>query len=213
MLLASVIVDRARTSLIDPRAVHWTDAELFDYLSAAQLAVVQLKPGAYTVSGFISLIAGVMQSLPTGQGLQLLDIYHNESGAVCTQVGGEVLSEMNRQWVAATPAVDAEHWMADVRDPRRFRVFPPNTGSGRVMALYSGFPTRVDASTGSVITIPDSYDMPLWASVMAQALAKNSRRQDLGKSQIFFSIFTGLITGRIKANEVNAPKLDVAERV
>jgi hypothetical protein len=211
MLQASVIVDRARISLIDPREVHWSDAELYDYLSAGQRAVVQLKPSAYTITELVSLAAGVVQNLPS-EGLQLFDIYFNASGAGITQVGREVLTEMLPQWAVATQTVDAEHWMSDARDPRRFLVYPPNTGAGSVMAHYAAYPPTVDISTGSVLVIPESYDMALWASVMAQALAKNSRRQDLGKSQIFFSIFTGLVTGRMQAKEINAPRLDVQER-
>lgn len=212
MLLASVIVDRARTSLIDPRAAHWTDAELYDYLSAAQRAVCQLKPSAYTVTGEISLVAGVVQELDRDVGLQIFDVLYNVGGRACTQTGRELLTEMNPQWTMATPDAEVENWMSDARDPRRFLVFPPNDGTGRVMAMYGAYPPAVDASTGSVLVIPETYDMALWASVMGQALAKNSRRQDLGKSQAFFSIFTGLVTGRMQAKEVNAPRLDVAER-
>ena len=122
------------------------------------------------------------------------------------------MTEMNPQWVMATADDEVENWMADARDPRRFLVFPPNTGAGRVMALFGAYPPAVDISTGSVLVVPETYDMALWASVMGQALAKNSRRQDLTKSQAFFSIFTGLVTGRMQAKEVAAPRLDVAER-
>lgn len=212
MLQASVIVDRARTSLIDPREVHWSDAELYDYLSAAQRAVCQLKPSAYTVTELISLAAGVVQQLDPNRALQLFDIYFNESGRACTQVGRELLSEMLPQWAANTASDEVENWMADARTPRDFLVFPPNTGAGRVMANFGAYPPTVDISTGSVLVIPDTFDMALWASVMGQALAKNSRRQDLAKSQAFFSIFGGLVTGRMQAKEVAAPRLDVAER-
>lgn len=211
MLLASVIVNRARTTLIDPSAVHWSEVELYDYLTAAQRAVCQLKPSAYTVTELISLVAGVMQTLDPNIGSQLLDIYFNNGGAGVTHVGREVLTEMNPQWTIATASDEVENWMSDVRDPRRFLVFPPNTGAGRVMAMYAAYPPAVDISTGSSLVIADTFDMALWANVMGQALAKNSRRQDLTKSQAFFSIFSGLVTGRLKAEQVVAPKLDVAE--
>lgn len=211
MLLASVIVDRARISLIDPRAVHWSDVELYDYLSAAQRAVCQLKPSAYTVTEEIALVAGVVQTVDPNIASQILDIYFNIGGRGVTHVGRELLTEMVPQWPVSTADVEVENWMADVRDPRRFMVFPPNTGAGRVMAMYAAYPPAVDVSTGSSLVIADTFDMALWANVMGQALAKNTRRQDLAKSGIFFSIFNGLVTGRLKAEAVNAPKLDVAE--
>lgn len=210
-MLASVIVNRARESLIDPRAVHWSEAELYDYASAAQRAVCNLKPSAYTITTDIPLVAGVAQHIPAN-GLQLFDIYANTSGEGCRQTGRELLTEMFPQWARATQSSDIEDWMSDARTPRDFLVFPPNDGTGSVLANYGAIPPAVDVSTGSSFVVPDSFDMALWASVMGQALAKNSRRQDLAKSQVFFNIFTGLVSGRMKANEINAPRLDVAER-
>ena len=61
---AGVVVTRARATLLDPNGVYWPDGELYDYLSAAQTAVVNLKPDAYAQTVFVSLVPGVLQAIP-----------------------------------------------------------------------------------------------------------------------------------------------------
>ena len=209
-MLASVIIDRARTTLIDPDAVTWSDDELLDYLSAAQRAICQIKTDAYTIKDFIPLVSGVSQELPDN-GLQLLDVYRNASGTTINQVGRELLNNANRQWVSATPDADVDEFMTDERDPRRFMVSPPNNGSGSIEVLYGAIPPELTGTGGSIV-VKDTYDMALWAMTVSQALAKNGKRQDLSKSQQFMQLFFQLVTGRTQSQRLYAPKLELPEQ-
>ena len=182
-MLASVIVDGARLTLIDAQKVTWSDAELLGYLNEGRRHVPFLKADALPVRANVSLVAGTLQSIPAG-GVALLDITHNvASGKACTPVDLEMLQVAARAWYAATQEVDVANWAADTRDPRRFLVIPPNNGAGQVAVLYGSVPAAVGLSDD--IVYPDTYQHALTCFVLSRAYAKNSRRQDLGKAQQF----------------------------
>src|SRR5512137_2435982 len=95
-LLASVVIDRVRKTLVDPNAVGWSDAELYDYLSAAESAVCNAKPDAYTKVEGLPMVAGAIQALPS-DGISLLALYYNVAdGSIVTQVGLELQNQSNR---------------------------------------------------------------------------------------------------------------------
>jgi hypothetical protein len=209
-LAASVIVDRARRTLLDPApGVTWTDADLLDYLSAAQNAVCQIKADAYPLRATVALAAGVAQALPS-DALSLLDIYFNGNGATVNEIGRSLLNNV-AAWPAATPRPVVTDWMSDQRDPRRFFVNPPNDGSGSLFLLYGAIPPRI-ANVSTNIALPDTYENALWAYMIALAYAENTTRQDLTKSQQWLTFFNALVVGRGQTQKINAPDLRLAER-
>ena len=68
-------------------------------------------------------------------------------------------------------------------------------------------PTRL-AATSSAIGIPDWYETALWAFVVASAYAKNSKRQDLAKTQQFMAMFSQNVLGNTAAERTTAPAAD-----
>lgn len=211
-LLASVIVNRVRNTLVDPNGTGWDDAELYDYLSAAESAVCNAKPDAYTVMDDLPLTAGVVQALPA-DAIQLFSLYFNTvSGAICTQVGVELQNQANRAWPANPMQADVEEYMTDARNPRRFLVNPPNDGTGTVMAFYGAEPPPFDSAAPSqALNIPDTYQTALWAYVCALAYAKNTKRQDVVKSNAMLGLFNQLLGLRTVGQQVTQPVLSNTE--
>jgi hypothetical protein len=205
-MLASVIVNACRVTLIDAQAATWSDDELLGYLNEARRTVVLLKPDAYTVREYLALVAGTKQQLPAG-GVAILDCGDNEAtGRVATLVDRELLDHMNRFWPAATPESGVMHWCADPRDPRRFDVAPPNDGTGSLEVLYGMTPAAV--ALGEEIGLLDVYQYPLECFTLARAYAKNTKRQDLGKSGGYMQEFRQSLGLKSVAQVAVAPKVN-----
>lgn len=204
-MLASVIVNACRVTLIDSAAATWSDAELLGYLMEGQRQVCFLKPDAYTQRDYVDLAAGVKQALPAN-GIAILDVGDNEvSGRACTLVDKEMLDHSNRFWPAGTQEVDAQHWAADPRDPRRFDVTPPNTGTGSLEVLYGAY--TPDTELGVDITLNDSYQFALECFVLHRAYAKNSKKQDLAKAGAYLETFKQALGIKSAGQVAVAPKV------
>ena len=181
-LLVSALIVNYRRILLDPSpGVTWFDPALLAMVNQAERAICAVKPEAYTIKGSIPMVAGTHQTIPA-QGTAILDIYENAVGKRrVSQVNRALLDASNRFWPDATTEVPVQHWTADPRDPTRFEVTPPNDGTGAVIALYGTTPTPI-AGVGNAINLPDIYEMPIQAFVLAKAYAENTVRQDLTKS-------------------------------
>lgn len=200
---AGVVIARARATLLDPAGVYWPDAELYDYLSAAQTAVVSLKPDAYALTAMVTLVAGVLQSIPD-DGAQLLDVVRNADGTAIRQIDREALSHANQAWAGVAPQAQVLHYMPDPRNPLRFHVFPPSDGSSSVELVYAGVPPRVAGATDA-LALPAVYETALHAYVCALAFAKNTDRGDLTRYQALMAQFYQLVSSRSQAQVAEAP--------
>ena len=199
---AGVVGTRVRATLLDSGGVYWPDAELYDYLSAAQTAVVNLKPDAYAQTVFVSLVPGVLQSIPS-DGSQLLDVVRNADGTAIRQIDRNALSHANQSW-ASGGQTEVLHFMPDPRNPLRFHVFPPSDGTSSVEVVYAGTPPRV-TQAGDSLALADVYESALHAYVCALAFAKNTDRGDLAKYQGFMGQFYQLVSGKSQAQVAEAP--------
>lgn len=211
-LLASVIIDRVRATLVDPNGVGWSDDELYDYLSAAESAVCNAKPDAYTKLESVGLVAGPVQSLPD-DAIQLFAVYYNTSdGSVINQVGIDLLNRATPAWPGSVMADIVEEYMTDERRPSGFLVNPPNDGTGAVMAFYGAEPPAFAVGSPSqVIHVKDSHQTALWAYTCSLAYAKNTKRADVVKSNNMMAMFNQLLGLRAAGQKASAPKLDNTE--
>ena len=146
-------------------------------------------------------------------GVSLMSVFHNTvSKQAVNQVGLELQNQAARGWVGYTPETDVVEYMTDVRMPRRFFVNPPNNGAGNVTALYGAVPDQVTvANAADPIPFVDIYQNPLWAATLAFAYAKNSKRQDVAKSQFYLQMANQMLGLREQSKIAVAPKLDNAE--
>lgn len=182
-IVAQAIVDQVRADLVDDDGVTWSDGDLLDDLNEAQRTIVLVKNDAYTVTEYIGLTDGTIQSLPVG-GIVLVDILENEvSKRRATQVDLELLDETNRFWPAGEESVDVIHYCFDPRDKAQYRVYPPNNGYGSVAASYSRVPE--DCSYGDPITLNDQYQPIIKMMMMSLAYRRNTQRQDLAKTESY----------------------------
>lgn len=205
-MLASDILTPARHTLLDASGVAWTDAELIAYLNEAIRDSVAAKPDIYPVSGEIRLVAGIVQSLPTG-GVLLIDITHNtDTGRTVSVVDLPLLQEANRFWPAATQQAEVENFAVDPRTPRKFLVSPPNNGAGQVYGTYGGAPATLTA-LGDTFPLLDIYQPAITAYVIGRAYAKNSKRQDLAKAAAYRQQWAQALGAKSVATTTTVPRV------
>jgi hypothetical protein len=182
-LVAQDIADQVRADLVDEDAVTWTEGDLLEDLNEAMRTIVLVKNDAYTVTEYILLTDGTVQTLPLG-GISLVDILENEaSKRRTTQVDLELLDETSRFWPAGDESVDVIHYCFDPRDKTQYRVYPPNSGYGSVLASYSRVPESI--GYGDVIPLGDQYEPVIKAIMMSLAYRRNTQRQDTVKSDAY----------------------------
>jgi hypothetical protein len=210
-ILVSTLIARVAKTLLDDSMVGWSEDELYDYFNAAQSAVVNAKPDAHTTLDSIPLAAGVLQQMP-GDCVSILAIYHNTTGEIVNQVGRDLLNQSNKRWPQRTQEAVVEEYVVEQNDPTRFLVNPPNDGTGSLEILYGSEPPAVaPGSPSDVMALPDTYQNAVWAYVLALAYAKNSKRQDLGKSGQYLGMFREFVGMRAVAQSAQSPKLDNTE--
>lgn len=208
---AGVIINRAATTLLDLSHTAWTQAELFDYLTAAQRIVCQLKADAYTKLASVPLVAGVDQVLPA-DGISVVSAYRNTtSKRAVKQVGLDNMNAANPNWAAETRQREVREVIADQRQPFRFQVYPPNDGTGALDMVYGAAPPAIAALT-DVISVADTYEPALWQGVLFGAYSKNSRQQDLTKAAAALQAMNAMVTGKTATIKLNAPDLKQSEQ-
>ncbi|PNW65650.1 UNVERIFIED_CONTAM: hypothetical protein BEN50_21755 [Euhalothece sp. KZN 001] len=170
------VLTRARRTLHDSDSVRWPLPELFDYTNDAVREVALVKPSAVTRVVELSLVAGVVQSIPD-QYHHLLKVTRNlKSGdsspqgragaAAVTEIASlSVLDETLPNWsdIEAYPArKQLDHAHRDAYDPRVFYTVPANDGTGLVEAKVAEIPEDVAAPDNPTdISSYDGLDVPL----------------------------------------------------
>ncbi len=202
-ILASVILDSVSTILLDTAKRTWSESELLGYLNEALRATAFVKPDMYPVQTFVTPTAGVLQTLPT-DGVAILDITRNASGRVVTQVDEGLLEEANRFWPGATQQPVVEHFTADPRNPRRYRLFPPNDGAGSIELLYGATPPNLSYAAEDV-PVPESYQTALTNFILSRAYSKNSKKQDLSKASYYMQQWAALLGLKSQGQVAVAP--------
>lgn len=184
-LVVSDMISSMRGILLDPTpGVTWLDADFLAYFNEAERAIVNVKHEAVPVRGAIPMAAGSEQVLPAG-GLCIMDLYTNAvSGRRCWLVNRELMDAASSNFPTGAADVDVQEWMKDDRDPTRFTVVPPNTGSGSVVALYGSVPTPI-ANVAATINVGDIYESIIKAFVLSECYQKSSLRQDLAKAAAY----------------------------
>ncbi len=200
---ASVILDSVSTTLLDTARRTWGFDELLGYLNEALRTTAFAKPDTYVVQDFVTLDAGLFQTLPDG-GIALINITRNAGGRVVTQVEADLLEEANRFWPAATQQTQVEHYTSDPRNPRRYQVFPPNNGSGNIEVIYGAVPPEITMNTGE-IPVPDSYQNALTNFTLSKCYAKNSKKQDLSKASYYMQQWGAMLGLKSQAQIAVAP--------
>lgn len=194
-ILASTIIADAAYDLHDAGHVHWTQAELLDYLNQAQRAICNRQPSAFSATQDLALVGGVTQTLPADAVLLL---------RANTNVGGDVVHKYDRAsldaevpgWRNAAANAIVEGYMYDISIPRQFEVTPPQpvVAPGSLEVTVAKTPTNV-AAVGNVITLDDSYEPAIAAFILFKALAKEGATQVLPKAEAYYQQFVNTLRG------------------
>lgn len=203
-------IAKARADLVDGNSATWSDDDLLECLNEAIRATCQVRPDAYVVTANVSLVAGTIQNLPTGA-TSLFDLLENVAAPQrrITQVDQSLLDETYRFWPGSTPQVYVQHFTADPRDKLQFRVYPPNDGTGEVVASYGAVPDPVTSS--DVIPLGDQYEPALYARMLGAAYRKDTQRRDLTKTAQYMQQWGQLLGLGAQADRAVAPKVSVSE--
>lgn len=183
-MLASDITTRAARILFDVTKVRWTSAELLDYVSDGQRAVVLVRPDSNAQNAVVQLVGGTRQALPTG-GITLLRVNRNMGttgavpGAAVRETSRVSLDNEIPDWHYARPSTTLEHYVFDPIDPTRWYAYPCVTGALGSPAncyaeiVYSATPAPVTAE-GQVLALGDQYINPLLDWTLYRAYSKDA---------------------------------------
>lgn len=196
MTTAQAIVDRARATLIDAAKVTWTDAELLGYLNAGIAQACGTLLDLYVKAAMVALVAGVRQALPA-DGIVLFDITRNAAGGAITQAAMSEFQRTKDDWPGDAQAV-VRYFFYDHRAPTSFLVWPAAVAAAQVELLYAAIPAAV--ALADPIPINPAFDTALWAYITGLAFSKNTKRQDMGKTTTFLSLFNGILDTWKKGN-------------
>ena len=171
------IVDDAEDILHDTGNDRWTAIRLARWGAYAETAICLRKPDAYVKNESFVLVAGTRQSIA---GTVLMDIVRNmgtdgsTEGAVITKVEKAAMDAIDPDWHTATASATIKHWMHDLRDPKKFYVYPqqPSSGFGYVDAIWSEAPASI--GVGDNITLDDIYRAIILDYILFRAYAKDA---------------------------------------
>ncbi|WP_018865125.1 DUF6682 family protein [Thioalkalivibrio sp. ARh3] len=199
---ASVIVNRAAQMLLDESGRVWPPEQLLGHLSAAQRAVVKIKPQALTETTVMQLQPGAKQEAP---GLILHRVTRNMGtdgktpGRAVRRVDEAMLTRFNPNWAADRNARDSvQHWMRNDQEPHVFYVDPPNTGNGHVEVNYAAAPAELSSETDE-LALSDDWEPALTHYVISAALGQETDGQSWQASQMHHERFLQLVTGSAEA--------------
>ena len=211
-ITASVVLDQAASLLLDTAHRTWSADELLDFLNEAMRTTAGAKADFYTVQDeAFALAVGILQTLP-GDGVAVMNVLRNSDatgGRILTQVDEALLDESARFWPAATRVLQIEHYTADPRNPRRFKVFPPAALGAAVEILYTATPPQI-MYPAETLPVSEVYQSPLVDFVLSKAYSKNSKRQDLTKASGFMAQWGQKLGLKANAQAAIAPKVAVS---
>ena len=212
---AQSVLLRAATTLQDPEGVRWPATELVDYINEGQRALVSKRPDLKAARVVFTPAQGALQDLPASAML-LMDVPSNATGRkrAMTKVDLGVLEATQRDWQSMPEAVEFSHFMYDLREPRKFFLYPPARATGAaVTLLVSLYPTNVTATGASFSTasgdldLPDEFATAVLHYVLFRAYSKDAEFG--GNAQLAMNhlqLFNAAIGEQLQSSAIVAPK-------
>jgi len=171
-LTAKNILDRASMIIQDLTNVRWPETEILNWLNDSRRELAVVRPDIYSTMATKALTAGAKQDLPA-DGLRLMDIPRNTSGAAITVTQRGFLDQQNPGWHQMAGSSTVKHFMVDERNPSTFWVYPPATSGASVEVIYQKAPT--DYTTSSTLTAYEElYGGAMVDYVCYRAFSKDS---------------------------------------
>lgn len=197
--LADAFMTGVQSTLLDPNERYWTQTDLLGYYNLFVTVAIGEKPDALTQTATFSVAAGVDQILPA-DGVQFIRAPANVSGEGIIQVTPEAMQDADPSWYMQPQTSVVKHVIVDERDPLKFRVYPPNDGTGSIWVTYAYAPNDATAFTDN-FTLTEAYREPARNAVLAMAYAKNTDRGDVQKSAYYYGLLDKRISQKIQAQQ------------
>lgn len=145
------ILDRAATIIQDETGTRWPSDELLKWLNDGQREIVLLKPDSYAQNTYEDASGGTKQEVPAN-GVALIDVIRNmdtgdNPGRAIRLEKRRVLDEQRPDWHTESSSNESKLFMFDERDPKRFFVYPPHSGTGKFNIVYAAAPPDVGPSS------------------------------------------------------------------
>lgn len=198
------IATRARLVVNDVAGTRWSDAEILDWVNAAEAAIVAMEPPAYVVTETFALVEGTKQALPS-LGVSLVDIVRNMGtdgttpGDVVDSIDRKMLDSLKPGWHGDTGVATVDLFIHDPRDPTKFYVYPPQPSSsfGYVEVEYSKMPP--DLTTGDLtdpLNLREVYQEAILNYLLFRMYSKEAKEGNGALAKDYFQAFIGAIGAR-----------------
>lgn len=222
-LTAASIMTLVGRNLSDEDAVRWTLPELCGWINEAVKAIILAKPSACASQIALSLQAGTLQAIGTGN-LALLRLVRNLTSAGPPRVGGRIITPTSRETLDAQEPYwhdpskvryrkEARQFVYDEENPLNFYVYPGNDGTGLVEALVSKLPTAIAASGDPALLasyeqdvgLQELYQPPILDYVLFRALSKDDTVANATGATMHYQAFATAIGLKIQVEGSNSP--------
>lgn len=209
-ILASSVIDKASTLLLDPSNVRWTRAELLGWLNDGQRQISLMAPQTTNKVATIQLAAGTRQSIPS-DGWRLLDVMRymgtngTTPGRAVRLISRELIDAYNPHWHSDTRTNAPQNFLFDEQDQTAFYVYPPNTGNGYLQINYAPVNEEI-TDEADPIAINDIYQTPLLDYILYRACSKDAEyAPGLQLAGGYLTTFMAAFQQREKVDKDNSP--------
>lgn len=204
-MLAEKVLDLARAALNDTDDVQFTLDTKIQHLNQGQLWIADLKSDSCAVTESVQLVAGTLQTLPTG-GLRFLRLVRVRGstategpGAVIRAADLDTMDRMYPDWHETKASRIPKNYLYDPRRKTEYYVWPPIPASPDVYVelQYVPSPTEVPLSTDSpaydndyhTIGIPDDFVQGLVDYVAWRLYLRHDDAESENKAQMHMQSF------------------------
>lgn len=213
MTKAKDLISRVAKALQDTDYTRWTQEEMLDWLSEAQIAVAR-TPGAYAITTRFHLKEGTRQEMPE-DAWSLLTITRNfdPDGVPLYPVrivARMLLDACEPDWHLQAEQPLVENYIYDDRSPQEFYVYPPNDGTGIVELVYCGIPRALE-SMDDILVVDDTFIPPLVDYLLYRANAKETDyASGVQSAAAFFTSYQQELSAAVSARGLMTPNASLS---
>lgn len=217
--IQDAVLTAVRSILLDPLVsgdgTYWTNAELLSYYNIGITRIIAALQESLTKTVALDLVAGVEQTLPA-DGVRILKVMSNVpyaglKRAGIIEVSAEALQDAG-DWYGKPPTKYVRHvvmYDPDV-EALRYRVDPPNDGTGQVMGLYAYAPPEATAVTDD-FGLTEAYRDPMKNYILGTAFEKQSSKMDLPRATFYMQAFNAGVGIKEQADQKTATRAGTAK--
>lgn len=214
-LTGTYIIERATDTLQDKDNIRWPRPELLAYINDGQREIALQRPDSTARTEALELAANTtLQQLPP-DGIRLIEVTRNLTGIeaapgrVIKLTAREVLDQQTPNWHQTPAVTEVRHYIFDIRNPKKFYVYPRPGAGVSVEIVYSATPADLLLES-SVISLDDIYANAIIAYVIMRAYQKDedyARNADAAAA--FYAMMSQSMGARTQADAGLSPNANL----